>query len=181
MQKNDLLVWIDLEMTGLNPQKNTILEIAVIITDNHLNVIAQGPDLIIHQTEEVLESMQEDVKALHHASGLYNKVLESTISLHQAEEQVLAFVSQYCTTKTALLCGNSIWMDKSFLLAHMSKLNDYFHYRILDVSTLKELARRWYPHEQLVFKQKAENHRALQDILESLEEMRHYKKVLFKE
>jgi oligoribonuclease len=180
MQKNNLLVWIDLEMTGLNPNIDTILEIAVVITDNNLNVIARGPDLIIYQQEETLLGMHEEVKALHHASGLYSKVLQSTTSLKQAEEQVLDFVGQYCTPKTALLCGNSVWMDKAFLSAHMRQLNDFFHYRIIDVSTLKELARRWYPHEKLEVTTKSKNHRALEDVLESIEEIKQYRKVMFK-
>ena len=180
MQKNDLLVWIDLEMTGLNPNLDTILEIAVVITDNNLHVIAQGPDLIIYQSEEILLAMHEEVKTIHNTSGLYTEVLQSTTSLKQAQEQVLDFVRQYCNPKTALLCGNSVWMDKTFLSVHMPQLNDFFHYRIIDVSTLKELARRWYPHEKLEVTTKSENHRALEDVLESIEEIKHYRKVMFK-
>ncbi len=180
MQKNDRLVWIDLEMTGLHPDKDTILEIAVVVTDNDLHVIAQGPDLIINQPEELLRSMCEEVKAIHNASGLYKEVLESAVSLKEAEDKVFEFLQQYCNKNTPLLCGNSVWMDKAFLAKHMPRLHDFFYYRIIDVSTLKELARRWYPHEKLAVTQKSERHRALEDILESLEEMRHYRKVLFK-
>lgn len=180
MQRSDYLVWIDLEMTGLNPLQDAILEIAVVITDNNLNVIAQGPDFIIHQTDEVLDAMREPVKTIHHVSALSQESRNSSLSVHQAEQQVLEFLQQYCKEKTALLCGNSVWMDKAFLAAHMPTLHAFFNYRIIDVSSLKELAKRWYPHEKFAVEQKSEQHRALKDILESIEELRHYKKVLFK-
>ncbi len=180
MLRNDLLVWIDLEMTGLNPQYDVILEIAVVVTDNNLDIIAQGPDLIIHQPEEVMNSMQDYVKNMHTLSGLYAQVLSSKISTPDAQDQVLNFLKKYCMPGTALLCGNSVWMDKAFLSMYMPELYNFFHYRILDVSTLKELAKRWYPDQKLNITSKSESHRALEDILESLEEMKHYKKNIFK-
>ncbi len=180
MLRNDLLVWIDLEMTGLKPQSDVILEIAVIITDNNLDIIAQGPHVIIHQSDDVMSKMQDYVKNMHSKSGLYNQVLSSKVSISDAQQEVLNFLKKYCTPGTALLCGNSVWMDKAFLAVYMPELYNFFHYRIIDVSTLKELVKRWYPDRQLNSVSKSENHRALEDILESLEEMKHYKKTIFK-
>ena len=180
MQKNNLLVWIDLEMTGLNVDRDTILEIATIVTDNDLNIIAQGPDLVIYQDQKVLDGMHADVKKIHSASGLSIEVLQSTISLQQAEETILSFLETYCQPGTALLCGNSVWMDKAFLKVHMLKLYNFFHYRIIDVSSIKELARRWYPEQSGVVTVKSENHRALEDINESIEELKYYRALIFK-
>lgn len=181
MIRNDLLVWIDLEMTGLNPGIDTILEIAVFITDNDLAIVAPGPHFVIHHTEKTLEIMKPVVRDLHTASGLLDLVERSKVTMHQAEHEVVEFLSKHCIPSTALLCGNSIWMDKAFLAVHMPKLHDFFHYRIIDVSSLKELILRWYPESSpLKHIRKDDNHRAVDDILESIEELRYYRKNFFK-
>ncbi|MBT4539322.1 oligoribonuclease [Candidatus Woesearchaeota archaeon] len=173
------LVWIDLEMTGLDPDKDQILEIAVLITDKNLNVIAEGPELVIHQSDETLANMNEWCTEHFTESGLTEESRKSTISLEQAEQQVLEFVKQHCEPETAPLCGNSIWQDRRFIAKYMKKLNEYLHYRIIDVSSIKELTMRWYP--QLEYPLKSEAHRALQDIKESIEELKFYKTTVFKQ
>ncbi len=139
------LVWIDLEMTGLDPDQCTILEIATVVTDEQLNVLAEGPDIIVSQPQEVLARMDAWCTKTHGESGLTAGVLASTISLQQAEAQTLAFVREWTKAQMSPLCGNSIWQDRRFLSRYMPTLEAFLHYRMVDVSTIKELARRWYP------------------------------------
>lgn len=172
------LVWMDLEMTGLDPQKNTILEIATLVTDNNLNVLAQGPEIIIHHPEAILESMNNTVQAMHKKTALWQKVVSSEISLEQAEQETLDFLHKHCSTGTAPLCGNSVSMDRFFLFHHMPRLYSFLHYRTIDVSTLKEIVARWDVDKDGTFKKK-KVHRALSDIEESIAELRYYKNKFF--
>lgn len=174
---NHNLVWIDLEMTGLSPEQDQIIEIATIVTDMELNVIAEGPVLAIHQPEPVLACMDEWNQTHHAASGLLARVRASQISLQQAELQTLDFLGQYIGPGQSPMCGNSICQDRRFLARYMPKLEAFFHYRNLDVSTLKELAKRWYPQIYQGL-QKAGTHLALEDIRESIEELRYYRERL---
>ncbi len=176
-QATGRLAWMDLEMTGLNPDKDTILEIAVLITDSDLNLIAEGPEIAIHQSPERLAVMDEWNVTHHSASGLLGRVNNSEIELEQAEHQVLEFVSQHLKQGDSPLCGNSIWQDRRFLAKHMPKLEAFFHYRLIDVSTIKELSKRWFPGSPIP--QKKESHRALADIHESLQELKYYREHLF--
>lgn len=171
------LVWVDLEMTGLDPQKDQILEIATLITDSELNIIAEGPNLAIYQPEDVLQGMDEWNQTHHGKSGLVSRVRASKDSLRSAEEKTLAFVAGHCKAKASPLCGNSVWQDRRFLDRYMPELNLFFHYRIIDVSSVKELASRWYPN--LPPLKKAESHQALADIRESVEELRFYRQNCF--
>jgi len=173
------LVWVDLEMTGLDPRSCTIVEIATIITDSELAVVAEGPDIVIHQPEEVLAAMNDEVRQLHTRSGLLDAIGRSTTSLPEAEAQTLGFVRQHCEPGKSPLCGNSIWKDRQFLERYMPELATHFHYRVIDVSTIKELVKRWYPSGQCSPPQKAETHRALADIRESIAELRHYRQRIF--
>lgn len=178
MNKN--LVWIDLEMTGLDPQQDQILEVACVVTNNNLDVIATMPSLLIKTPQKALDGMIPVVKELHTVSGLLKALHSATLSCAQVEQRVLAFVQQYCQSQTAPLCGNSVWMDKMFIKEHMPALYAYLHYRIIDVSTIKELVQRWYPHDQQATVSKKNSHRALEDIQESIAELRHYRKYFFK-
>ena len=177
VQKESNLIWIDLEMTGLNPDKDVILEMAMVITDNQLNEIAKGPTLIIYQPDSLLQSMDEWAFEQHTLSGLVQQVQDSKLLIADAQTQMLDFVKQYCAPQTAPLCGNSVWQDKEFLRRYMPELNKFFHYRIIDISTLKELAQRWY--RNVVEVKKKDTHRALNDIYESIEELRYYRKHIF--
>ena len=179
MISDNNLIWIDLEMTGLNPEKDVILEIATIITDNFLNILAEGPSLVIFQPKEILDTMDEWPKKQHTKSGLIEKVRNSTVSVKQAEQQTLEFVQQYCTPNTAPLCGNSVYQDRAFLRNYMQNLNSFTHYRLIDVSSVKELVRRWYPQDPHAQFKKTDSHRALTDIHESIEELKQYKKYFF--
>lgn len=173
LKKNNL-VWIDLEMTGLSPENDRIIEIASIVTDMHLNIIGEGPVLVIHQSDEILEGMDCWNKKTHSASGLIEAVRQSTIDEQEAERQTLVFLRKFATKSRSPLCGNAICQDRRFLDRYMPQVSNYLHYRHLDVSTLKELARRW--RKDLVDeKKKKSKHRALDDILESIEEMRMYR------
>lgn len=172
------LIWIDCEMTGLAIEKNSLLEISVVVTDDQLAVIAQGPCIVINQRIELLESMDEWNTTHHKKSGLYEQVLTSTIKMHTAEAMVLDFLKEYCKEGTSPLCGNSIHHDRSFLKKYMPQLESFFHYRHIDVSTIKELALRWNPSIIKGFVKKG-THRALDDILESIEELRYYKQHFF--
>ena len=172
------LIWIDLEMTGLELDECRIIEIATIVTDSDLNIIAEGPELVIHQPDEVLDAMDEWNTKHHGESGLTKAVRESTISLEEAEAQTLNFVRTYCQENSAPLCGNTIWQDRRFLDRYMPKLEAFFHYRIIDVSSFKEVVRRWYPTE-IRPPSKGQSHRALDDIQESIEELRYYREVVF--
>lgn len=178
MKKN--LVWIDLEMTGLDPKIDVIVEIACVITNDNLDVIASMPSLPVKVSQKALDSMGQVVKDLHTKSGLLEVLEHAVLDCAQVEQQVLHFVKQYCEPQTAPLCGNSIWMDKFFLKESMPQLYYYFHYRTIDVSTFKELVQRWYPHDPHAVFSKKNNHRASDDIYESIEELRHYRRYFFK-
>ena len=145
MAEGDRLVWIDLEMTGLDPEKERIIEMATIITDSELNVVAEGPVIAVHQPDSLLDAMDEWCTNTHGASGLTKRVKESTIDEAQAEQQTLEFLQQHLEAGKSPLCGNSIGQDRRFLVKYMPRLEGFFHYRNLDVSTIKELARRWLP------------------------------------
>ena len=177
MQHDDYLVWMDLEMTGLDPKEDTILEIATVITDGNLKVIAEGPNIVIHQSDEILDHMNDWCKQHHADSGLSDRVRASNVSLAAAEARTLDFIRQYVPEGKSPLCGNSIHQDRRFLVAYMPKLEAYLHYRNLDVSTVKELVRRWYP--ALEMPAKKEEHLALADTLESIDELRFYRKHIF--
>jgi len=179
MKKDKNLIWLDLEMTGLDSNKDVILEIATVITDSQLQIIAQGPDLIINQPNEKLEAMHPEVKEIHAKFGLIDEVKKSTITIEQAEKETLSFFKEHCDQNTALLAGNSIWQDKYFLMRYMPRLVDFCFYRILDVSAIKEVVNRWYPKNPHVKFKKKETHRALNDALESIEELRHYRRYFF--
>lgn len=173
----DYLAWLDLEMTGLDPDQNTIIEIAVIITDADLNIIDQMPEIAIYQSPEILNNLDNWNKTNHHQSGLIEKVQNSKINLKQAEKITLDFVKKHLAKNQSPLCGNSIGQDRRFLSQYMPELEQYFHYRNIDVSTIKELAKRWY--KDLTFK-KQNNHRALLDIQESINELKFYRQYVFK-
>ena len=179
--KSGRLVWIDLEMSGLDPERERILEIATLVTDSELELVAEGPSLVIHQPDELLAEMDEWNTSHHQASGLTEKVRASTVSEADAEAQTLAFVREHCTEKQAPLAGNSVHHDRRFLSRYMSSLNEFLSYRIVDVSTIKELARRWYPREAAAAPPKKEAHRALDDIRESIEELRYWRSSIFRE
>lgn len=171
-----MLVWMDLEMTGLDPGQNVIVEIATIVTDDELNVIAEGPDLVIHQPADALEQMDHVVHSMHTKSGLLPAIEASTITLDEAGDQTLAFIRQHCPkARSVPLCGNSIGTDRRFLSAYLPEIEEYLHYRSVDVSTLKELTRRWYPDVLKSVPHKATSHRALDDIRESIAELRFYR------
>jgi oligoribonuclease len=172
----DNLVWIDLEMTGLDPALDHIIEIATIVTDSHLNVVAEGPVLAVHQGDDVLERMDEWNRTTHGASGLIGRVRASACSAREAEARTLEFLGLYARRGASPMCGNSICQDRRFLAREMPALERFFHYRNLDVSTLKELARRWAP-AVLAGVQKSSTHSAQDDVRESIEELRHYRRV----
>jgi oligoribonuclease len=176
---DDRLVWIDLEMTGLEPERDSIIEIATIVTDAQLNTIAEGPVLAVHQPESVLASMDEWNQTHHGQSGLLQRVRDSQLDAAEVEQQTLAFLQQHLAAGQSPMCGNSICQDRRFLARHMPGLEAFFHYRNLDVSTLKELARRWYPQ---VFSglSKQGSHLALDDIRESIAELRYYRQSMLR-
>ena len=173
------LIWIDLEMTGLDPDNDQIIEIATVITDKNLVILAQGPVLAVHQSAATLAAMDDWNQQHHGQSGLIARVKASTIDAAEAERQTLEFLTQWVPTQTSPICGNSIGQDRRFLYRYMPKLEAYFHYRNIDVSTLKELAARWAPELKDGFK-KASSHQALDDIIESIEELRYYREHFIK-
>ena len=174
------LVWIDLEMTGLNPQIHKIIEIATIITDSELNIIAKGPDLVINASDDELNKMNAYVRDMHTKSGLIDEVRKSSLTIRDAEIDTLEFINEHIKAKNKQpVCGNSIGTDRRFLDAQMNDLENRFHYRVVDVSSIKELANRWYPDVDRNIPSKAENHRALEDIIESIEELKYYREKLF--
>ncbi len=180
MKSEHNLIWIDLEMTGLNPQQDVILEIAAIITDNDLNVLAELPSRVIHHEAEALQIMDEWCTQQHTSSGLVDQVRASTLTVEQAELEVLDFVKQHCTIGASPLCGNSVYNDRIFLRMQMPNLDAFLHYRLIDVSTLKELVQRWYPGNPQAEYKKQDMHRALDDIRESIAELKHYRTHFFK-
>ncbi len=177
--RNDLLIWIDLEMTGLDPTRERIIEVATLITDGDLNLIAEGPVLAVHQPDALLEAMDEWNTRTHGASGLTQRVRESRIDTAEAERQTLAFLKTYVTPNSSPMCGNSVHQDRRFMVREMPELAEFFHYRNLDVSTLKELAKRWNPQALAGF-EKRNTHQALDDIRESLAELVHYRKTFLR-
>lgn len=168
------LVWLDLEMTGLNPEKDTILEIATVITNNQLEVIATGPSLAIHHTEAELCVMTDWCVKQHGSSGLVTAVKESNVSLEQAAQITLEFLKLHVKENHAPVCGNSIWQDRIFLRKYMPEIDKFLSYRIIDVSSIKEIVGRWYPNNAKAKFVKPEVHRALEDVIYSIEELKHY-------
>lgn len=178
MSAADRLVWIDLEMTGLDPERDRIIEIATVVTDGALQVVAEGPVIAIRQPESQLALMDEWNQRTHAASGLLRRVRDSAVDEAEAERATLEFLARHAAPGTSPMCGNSVCQDRRFLARHMPALERFFHYRNLDVSTLKELARRWAP-PVLEGVRKTSSHLALDDIRESIEELRHYRATLF--
>ena len=178
-QDSQHLIWIDLEMTGLNPDSDLIIEIATVVTDKDLNILAQGPVLAVHQSDEALAAMDDWNQKHHGESGLIDRVKASTINAAEAERLTIEFLKQWVPENTSPICGNSIGQDRRFLYRYMPKLEAYFHYRNIDVSTLKELAARWAPEVKNGFN-KESTHQALDDIIESIEELRYYREHFIK-
>ena len=177
---SERLVWIDCEMTGLDLRNDLLIEVAALVTDSELNVLGEGVDVVIGATQEQLSRMPEVVRDMHATSGLTDEVLASTVTLEQAEQRVLAYVKEWVPEpKKAPLCGNSIGTDRGFLTRDMAELDDWLHYRMVDVSSVKELARRWYPRVYFNAPKKGGGHRALADILESVQELRYYRAAMF--
>jgi oligoribonuclease len=173
-QDQNNLLWIDMEMTGLNPDGDRIIEIAIIVTNSQLDTVAEAPVLVVHQSDEILDGMDAWNKGTHGRSGLIDRIKVSPLNEAQVEEQMLAFISQHVPARTSPMCGNSICQDRRFLARWMPKLEAYFHYRNLDVSTLKELVKRWKP-ELAKGLTKHGKHEALADIQESIEELKYYR------
>ncbi|MEE8425181.1 MAG: oligoribonuclease [Elusimicrobiota bacterium] len=173
------LVWMDLEMTGLDPDRDTILEIATIVTDGQLQTLGEGPVFAIHHTEEQLERMDPWCVEHHGDSGLSKRCRDSKISIEEAEKKTLGFIREFCSENTAPLCGNSIHQDRRFLVRYMPLLNEFLHYRIIDVSSVKELVERWYPDEFRPMHKK-KSHLALDDVRESITELSEYRKLFFR-
>ena len=176
------LVWIDLEMTGLDPDTDRIVELAMIITDGQLDVLVEGPDIVISAPDDALDAMDDIVRQMHAASGLTPAIRASEVTVEQAEKMALEFVKEHVPeARLAPLAGNSVHADRAFLRRYMPELEAYVHYRNVDVSTLKELARRWHPEALAQAPKKAGGHRALADIRESIEEMRYWRRAIFKD
>ena len=176
-----MLAWLDLEMTGLDPSRHVIVEIATLVTDDELEIVAEGPDLVVHQPDEALAAMDEVVREMHTRSGLLPAIRQSTTSLEEAGAATLAFLREHIAEPgTVPLCGNSIGTDRRFLATQLPALEDFLHYRSIDVSTIKELCRRWYPEVLPAAPAKTSTHRALEDIRESVAELRYYRSVAFR-
>lgn len=175
-----MLAWMDLEMTGLDPDRHVIVEIATLVTDDDLEVVAEGPDLVIHQDDAALAEMGEVVVEMHTKSGLLDAIAASTVTLEEAGAQTLEFLRAHIpNARSVPLCGNSIGTDRRFLARYLPEIEEYLHYRSVDVSTVKELAKRWNPAILGAAPEKAESHRALDDILESVAELRYYRDTFF--
>jgi oligoribonuclease len=177
-RKNDRLVWVDMEMSGLLPETDRILEIAMIVTDGDLNIVSEGPVLVVHQENAVLDRMDAWNKGTHSKSGLIDKVKASILTEAEVEAECLAFLKQHVKSSISPMCGNTIHQDRRFMNRYMPKLEAYFHYRNIDVSTIKELCKRWQPEVAKGFS-KQQAHTALADIIESVEELRYYREKLF--
>jgi oligoribonuclease len=175
------MIWVDLEMTGLELDKHTIIEAACLITDDELNTIAEGPNIVIHHPDDVLANMNEWCINQFAISGLTEESRKSKVSLAEAETQLVDFISKYTPKGACPLAGNTVHMDKRFLEKCMPKFAEHLHYRIVDVSTVKELCRRWYPAEFAKMPRKKNSHRALDDIKESIDELKHYRSLIFKQ
>lgn len=181
MTNNSLnLIWIDLEMTGLDPLQERIIEMATVITDSDLNVLAEGPSIVINQSEELIQAMDEWNTNQHEKSGLTERVLKSMVTEAQAESETIEFLKQWVPQGASPMCGNSIGQDRRFLVRYMPELASYFHYRNLDVSTLKELVKRWKPELINGFNKKG-SHLAMDDIYDSIEELAYYRKVFIQQ
>jgi len=176
-----MLVWMDLEMTGLDPDRDVIVEIATLVTDDDLAVVAEGPDLVVHQPPEALARMEDVVRTMHSASGLLSAIETSTVSLEEAGRATLDFIRTHAAEpRTVPLCGNSIGTDRRFLAAYLPDIESHLHYRSIDVSTVKELCRRWYPEAFAAAPEKKGGHRALDDIRESVAELAYYRSAVFR-
>lgn len=178
-QDKDNLIWIDLEMTGLDPDNDLIIEIATVVTDKNLNILAEGPVMAVRQSDAALAAMDDWNQQHHGESGLIQRVKDSDIDAAEAERRTLDFLQQWLPARTSPMCGNSICQDRRFLYRYMPKLEAFFHYRNLDVSTVKELAGRWAPQIKDGFNKQA-SHKALDDIIESIDELRYYRETFFK-
>jgi oligoribonuclease len=177
-----MLVWMDLEMTGLDPARHTIVEIATVITDDELEIVAEGPDLVIGQTAEALAAMDDVVREMHTRSGLLAAIAASTVSLEEAGEATLGFIKEHVPEPRSVpLCGNSIGTDRRFLAQYLPAIEDHLHYRSIDVSTIKELSRRWYPEAISAAPAKHGGHRALDDVRESVTELRYWRSAVFRD
>ena len=176
-----MLAWLDLEMTGLDPSRHVIVEIATLVTDDELEIVAEGPDLVVHQPQEALAAMDEVVREMHTKSGLLPAITASTTTLEEAGAATLAFLQEHIAEPGSVpLCGNSIGTDRRFLATHVPAVEDFLHYRSIDVSTVKELCRRWYPEVLPAAPAKTATHRALEDIRESVAELRYYRSAAFR-
>ncbi len=173
------LVWIDLEMSGLNIESDVILEIAALVTNSNLDVIAPGVSYVVYQSDEILKNMSDWCIKYHTKSGLVKAVQDSKISVKEAESKVLDFLKQYTKKSISPLCGNSVWQDKNFIRKYMPELYDFLHYKIIDTSSIKEVINRWYSSSSKSNFVKPDNHRALEDIIYSVEELKHYKTYFF--
>lgn len=173
------LIWLDMEMTGLDPEKERIIEIAVVVTESDLTFVAQAPVLVVHQSQALLDAMDKWNQSMHSKSGLIDKVKASRLTEEQAETRLLAFLAEYVPAGKSPMCGNSIGQDRRFMVKYMPRLEEYFHYRNLDVSTLKELSLRWKPEVYRSFV-KQSKHEALADIQESIDELKHYREHFIK-
>ena len=183
METSKNLIWIDMEMTGLNVDKDKILEIALIVTDSDLNIIDESIDLVIQQPKEVLDNMNDWCREHHGQSGLTQRSIDSEITINDAKKKIFKIVKKYTEEKMGLLCGNSVYVDRMFLKKFFPKVNDYLCYRIIDVSSVKELARRWYPDEVTKFLEHKDQdipHRALDDIKWSINELKFYREKIFR-
>mgnify|MGYP002713496457 FL=1 len=178
--KDNRIVWVDLEMTGLDPKRHVIVEVAALVTDAELNIIDEGVDLVVHATDAELAEMDDFVTEMHSGNGLLDDIKASTVSLAEAEDAVLALVAKHCDpAHPAPLAGNSIATDRTFIRAQMPRLDAALHYRMIDVSTVKELTRRWYPRAYYNQPEKGMAHRALADIVESIRELDYYRRAVF--
>jgi len=176
---SDRLVWIDCEMTGLDLGSDLLIEVAALVTDGELNILGEGVDVVIGADAEAMKRMPDVVRDMHASSGLTDEVVASTVTMQEAEQQVLAYLRQYVEPGKAPLCGNSIGTDRGFVARDMTELDAFLHYRMVDVSSVKELARRWYPRAYFNSPKKAGGHRALADILESVKELKYYRSTVF--